>query len=390
MDAGQFQFRLKAPTGTRIEQTEAITQEALRFIGEEVRAGERWTSALGYVGVVPSSYPINTVYLWMGGPEESVMRVALKPGAVRVEELKARLREKLPAHLRGVDRREVEAGGRRRPTRPSGGPADIRLSFEPADIVNEVMSFGSPYADRGQVVSGPKMADNRAYAEKVCAANWRRSRPSADLQYGQALDYPTVEVSVDREKLAAAGGDGGRRGPGRHAVHLVEPVHRPELLARPGAAGSATRCRSRSRHAGELGQGPGARPGRRERRTARCWSATWAGEGRDDARADRPLQHAAGGEHDRRTSRATTSATWPGRWREAIEAAGPPPAGVQVDVRGQVTPLERSCSAGCGVRAGRSRSCVIGAPAPDRVLPVGPAGAGRGRPGPGGPGRRRG
>ena len=39
VDAGQFQFRLKAPTGTRIEQTEAITQEALRFIGDEVGAG---------------------------------------------------------------------------------------------------------------------------------------------------------------------------------------------------------------------------------------------------------------------------------------------------------------------------------------------------------------
>ena len=41
VDAGQFQFRLRAPSGTRIEQTEAITQEALRFIGEEVRAAGR-------------------------------------------------------------------------------------------------------------------------------------------------------------------------------------------------------------------------------------------------------------------------------------------------------------------------------------------------------------
>ena len=79
VDAGQFQFRLKAPDGTRIEQTEEITREALDFIGKEV-GRENVAITLGYVGVVPTSYPINSVYLWMGGPEESVMRVSLKRG----------------------------------------------------------------------------------------------------------------------------------------------------------------------------------------------------------------------------------------------------------------------------------------------------------------------
>jgi multidrug efflux pump subunit AcrB len=51
---------------------------------------------------IPSSYPINTVYLWMSGPEEAVLRVALKPGSgVRVEGLKQELREELRATLVG-------------------------------------------------------------------------------------------------------------------------------------------------------------------------------------------------------------------------------------------------------------------------------------------------
>ncbi len=99
VDAGQFQFRLRGPDGTRIEQTEEITREALDFIGKEV-GPENVAITLGYVGVVPSSYPINSVYLWTGGPEEAVMRVSLKRGVVRVEDLKRRLRERLPAHLR--------------------------------------------------------------------------------------------------------------------------------------------------------------------------------------------------------------------------------------------------------------------------------------------------
>src|SRR5262249_51418358 len=85
--ARQFPLRLRAPTGTRIEQTEDITREALNFIKEKV-GPDNVRITLGYVGVVSSSYPINTIYQWMGGPEEAVMRVALRPGAARVEQLK--------------------------------------------------------------------------------------------------------------------------------------------------------------------------------------------------------------------------------------------------------------------------------------------------------------
>ncbi len=75
VDAGQFQFRLRAPDGTRIEQTEEMTREALDFIAKEV-GPENIQITLGYVGIVPSSYPINSVFLWMGGPEESVICVS--------------------------------------------------------------------------------------------------------------------------------------------------------------------------------------------------------------------------------------------------------------------------------------------------------------------------
>ena len=53
------------------------------------------------MGLIASSYPINTIFLWMSGPEEAVLRVALQPGSgVHVEDLKHRLRDKLPARLK--------------------------------------------------------------------------------------------------------------------------------------------------------------------------------------------------------------------------------------------------------------------------------------------------
>src|SRR5262249_25331059 len=125
------------------EKTEQLTIAALRAIEQEVGKGVVETS-VGYVGLIPSSYPINSIFQWTGGPEEAILRVALKEGSkVDIEALKERLREKLAEQMPGV-----------------------RLSFEPADIVNEVMSFGSPTPVEVSV-NGPNLAENRAYAEKL-------------------------------------------------------------------------------------------------------------------------------------------------------------------------------------------------------------------------------
>ncbi len=205
VDAGSFQLRVRAPTGTRIEETEAMTQEALRVIGEEVKAmGGEVDISLGYVGVVASSYPINAVYLWMGGPHESAVRVLLKPGPVRVETLKAKLREKLTAHLQTwVASRWKESRFAVPDAVADKRAKELRVSFEPADIVNEVMSFGSPTPIEVQV-AGSNVTANRAFAEKV-AIELAKVPALKDLQFAQPLDYPTVVVSVDREKVAASG-----------------------------------------------------------------------------------------------------------------------------------------------------------------------------------------
>src|SRR5262249_14414857 len=120
VDAGRFQLRMRAPTGTRIERTEELAKQALATIGEEV-GRDNVEISVGYVGNIPSSYPINAIFQWTGGPEEVVLRVGLKPGAkVAIEDLKGRLRDKLQGRM-----------------------PDVRFSFEPADITSEVMSFGS-------------------------------------------------------------------------------------------------------------------------------------------------------------------------------------------------------------------------------------------------------
>jgi multidrug efflux pump subunit AcrB len=180
VDAGQIQLRLRAPTGTHIDGTEAIALQALDLIKQEVPP-QSIGITLGFLGVHGASYPINFIYLWNGGPEEGVLQVQLKAGTpVRIEALKERLRRVFAEKLPGVS-----------------------FSFEPSDIVSRVMSLGSPTPIE-IAISGQNLAADRAYGEQVKAA-LQRIPSLRDLQFGQALDYPTVEVKVDREKAGVMG-----------------------------------------------------------------------------------------------------------------------------------------------------------------------------------------
>jgi multidrug efflux pump subunit AcrB len=202
VDAGQFQLRLRAPTGTRIERTEEITAQSLEIIKDHV-GPDNVAISLGYVGVIPSAFPINAVYQWMSGPEEAIIRIALKPGAgLSVESLKEELRSELPRKLEEWLRTKLAAEGfstEQIDQRVNG----MTFSFEPADIVNQVMSFGSATPIE-IVMSGANLADNRAYAAKV-KAELDKIASLRDVQYAQPLDYPTIEVNINRE-MAGRGG----------------------------------------------------------------------------------------------------------------------------------------------------------------------------------------
>jgi multidrug efflux pump subunit AcrB len=174
-ETGQLQVRLRAPAGTQIDGTEALALQTLDIVKGEV-GPENVAITLGFVGVHPSAYPINFIYLWNGGPEEAVVQVELKPGTpVHVEALKDRLRQTFAEAM-----------------------PNVSFSFEPSDIISRVMSFGASTPIE-VAVSGPNLTTNRAFAQLV-KDRLQRIPDLRDVQFGQSLDYPTVDVNVDREK----------------------------------------------------------------------------------------------------------------------------------------------------------------------------------------------
>ena len=127
------------------------------------------------------------IYQWTGGPEEAVLQVRSSRGApVGIEALKERLR----------------AAVRRASCRTCA------FSFEPADIVNEVMSFGSPTPIE-VAVSGPNLADEPRLRREGPRASSRRSRRCATCS--SASRSTTRRVDVDGRPRAGRAAWASRR-----------------------------------------------------------------------------------------------------------------------------------------------------------------------------------
>ena len=178
--AHQFQLRFYAPAGTKFERTERVADDVLDEI--QKAAGPRNVDiTLGYVGVQPSSYPINTIFLWTGGSHEGVLQVALNPDApfdvsAFQEELRHRFAKRFP---------------------------DVQFSFEPGDIVGRIMNFGAPTPVQVAIM-GPDFAATRAFAAKV-RDQLMQIPTLRDLHVEQALDYPGINVNIDRELAGQLG-----------------------------------------------------------------------------------------------------------------------------------------------------------------------------------------
>ncbi|HEV2687845.1 MAG TPA: efflux RND transporter permease subunit, partial [Bryobacteraceae bacterium] len=152
----------------------------LRAIQEAAGLGNADTT-LGYVGAPPPNYPINIIYLWTSGQHEAVLRVALNPKSkIRVDEFEERLRKTLPGKFPGC-----------------------QFSFEAADIVTEIMNFGASTPVEINI-SGPDLAADRGFAEKV-RAEVSKIQALRDIQYDEPLDYPSIDINLDRERAGQLG-----------------------------------------------------------------------------------------------------------------------------------------------------------------------------------------
>lgn len=181
-NAGQFQVRLRAPEGTRIEITEERTIRLTSLIKEIV--GEKNVAVTSaYVGQHPSTFSISPVYLWMSGPQEAVLQVALDHEFhINMDDLKETIRKRSKEVL-----------------------PDVALSFEPIELTDKILSQGSPTPIEVRMAGRNKKL-NEEYAQKIIE-KLKKIDYLRDVQLGQSNKYPAIRIEVDRVRAAQLGVD---------------------------------------------------------------------------------------------------------------------------------------------------------------------------------------
>jgi len=179
VDAGTIALHVRAPVGTRIEETAALFDHVEARI-RQVIPPDQLGAIVDNIGLPNST--TGTIYQNTGtlGPEDGDILISLNPNHTSTADYVKTLRSVLPRSFPGST-----------------------FSFLPADMVSQVLNFGAPAPIDVQVV-GPDPAKTKAYATELQKA-MVRIPGAADVRLQQSSSYPTFGVDVDRTRAGQVG-----------------------------------------------------------------------------------------------------------------------------------------------------------------------------------------
>jgi multidrug efflux pump subunit AcrB len=179
VDGGQIKLHMRAPTGTRIEETTKLADR----VGDAVHKIIPPSQLDGIVDNIGLSVSgINMAYSNSGaiGVEDADILISLKPDHAPTDKYVKTMRERLPRLFPGVS-----------------------FAFLPADMVSQILNFGVPAPIDLQIV-GSNMESDRKYADKLLA-RIKHIPGIADARIQQAFEQPTLKVDVDRSLAGLVG-----------------------------------------------------------------------------------------------------------------------------------------------------------------------------------------
>jgi multidrug efflux pump subunit AcrB len=179
VDGGQIKMHVRAPTGTRIEETTKLADRIGETIHKIIPANEL-AGIVDNIGLSVSG--INMAYNNSGtiGVEDADILISLKPDHAPTENYVKTMREQLPRQFPGIS-----------------------FAFLPADMVSQILNFGVPAPIDLQIVGSDVQAD-RTYANALLA-KIKQVPGIADARIEQAFRQPTLNVNVDRTLAGLVG-----------------------------------------------------------------------------------------------------------------------------------------------------------------------------------------
>jgi len=180
VDSGLMRLHARAPSGTRIEQTEAMFQDIEREIREEIPPAEIDT-IIDNIGIPNGGFNLAFGDNPTLGVADGDILISLKPDehgptAEYTDRLRKRLHRRFP---------------------------DTVFYFEAANITNQILNFGLPAPIDVQVVGRAPEANYRIASQ--LRDRIARIPGAADVHIHQVVDWPTIDINVDRDKAGYVG-----------------------------------------------------------------------------------------------------------------------------------------------------------------------------------------
>jgi multidrug efflux pump subunit AcrB len=179
VDAGKIRLHMRAPTGTRVEETARITDRVEAEIRRLVPAGELETM-LDNIGLPISGMNLSYSNSGTTGTMDSEILVSLRDGHGPTRVYVDTLRRELPKRFPGVE-----------------------FFFQPADIVTQILNFGLPAAIDVQF-SGKDVKASHALASELMK-QIREIPGAVDVHIQQRMDLPSVKIVMDRTRAQQLG-----------------------------------------------------------------------------------------------------------------------------------------------------------------------------------------
>jgi multidrug efflux pump subunit AcrB len=179
VDAGQFKLHLRAPTGTRIEETARLCDEVDTAIRQEIPKSEL-VSIIDNIGIPYSGLNLSYTSTGVVGASDADITVALTekhhPTDEYVQHLRAKLNQQFPGTI---------------------------FYTLPVDMVTQILNFGLPAPIDIQVI-GNNLAGNRQFINNLLK-DISYVPGTADLHIHQPFNNPHLLVDVDRSKAQDIG-----------------------------------------------------------------------------------------------------------------------------------------------------------------------------------------
>ena len=179
VDSGQFKLHLRAPTGTRIEETARLCDLVENSIRQQIPPGDI-SSIIDNIGIPYSGINLSYSNSAPIGPADADILVSLNPNHAPTADYVHNLRLKLPQQF-----------------------PEATFSFLPADIVSQILNFGLPSPIDVQVV-GTNLDANRLYADNLLQ-KIREVPGMTDVRIQQPSNQPKLHLTVDRTKAQQIG-----------------------------------------------------------------------------------------------------------------------------------------------------------------------------------------